>query len=105
GRVGPGWNGAERSRAGNRVFLPAELPEDELAWRKPRIVALDDLADAQRRDHVADLQRRRIRPCLVHPPALVRIDRRPQDVHEHLAGAWCLDLRFVEGEIRVLREA
>ena len=56
------------------------------AGLEPRVSALDDLADALRRHHVADLQRRRVRPSLAHATALVRIDGRPQHAHEHLAG-------------------
>ena len=47
---------AERSGAGGRVFLPAELTDHEVARAEPRIVALDYFSEVHGCDDVPDLE-------------------------------------------------
>jgi hypothetical protein len=67
-------NAAKRPGPRHRILLPAELAYHQLADLEPRVSALDHFADALGRHHVADLQRRRVRPSLAHAAALVWVN-------------------------------
>ena len=95
---------SERAAAGDGVVLPAELPDDEVARREARILALDDLPDRLPRHRLAHLGRLRVRARRAHPPAHVRVEREPLRAHEHLAGPRRRHRALDEREVRLLRE-
>ena len=91
----------QRACPRERVLLPAELPDNEVAGGKPPIARCDDLADALGRHHLSDLQRRRVRTRVVHAPSLIRIDGSPQHPHEHFSLIRFTDIHDVERKIRL----
>ena len=95
----------QRTAAGHGVLLPPELPDDEVAGREARIVALDHHAGRLRGHHLAHLHGLGVRAGLAHPPPLVRIHGRPEDADEHLAPAGFRDRRLDKGEALLGRKA
>src|SRR5262249_18447688 len=104
-RVDPGRHAPQRAAAGDRVLLPAELPDDEVAGGEASVVALDHFPEALRRDHIAELERPRVASRLAHASPLIRVDRDVVHMHEDLTAAWSGNVRFVECEVRLLRKA
>ena len=96
---------AEGAATSDGVVLPAELSDDEVAWRKARVAALRHLSHRLPGHRLADLRRLRVRPRLAHPPAHVRIEREPLRAHEHFARAGLRDLGFDQRKAGLLRES
>ena len=87
------------------MLLPAELTDDEIARRISAVGALDHLAHDLTGHDLADRRRFRVRACLAHPPAHVRIEREPLRADEHLALPRLGNGRLEEREVGFLRKA
>src|ERR1700751_1461572 len=71
--------------AGERVALHPEHAIHLVAEGEIRVTRVDDAPDAARTHHLADLDRRYVRPTRVHPRPHRRIDRKVLDPHKKLA--------------------
>ena len=96
---------AKRAAAGDRVVLPAQLPDHNVSRREAGVSALDHLTDHLTRHRLADLGRLRVRARFAHARAHVWVEREPLRADEHLTRSGLRDLRLDEREVRLLRES
>ncbi len=81
GRIEPSQGGA----VGERPLAPAELVQDPLTFRVPRVARDGDTPDRTAGHRLAERERRDVRAHVVHPRAHVRVDREVRVPDEHLS--------------------
>src|ERR1700742_3423030 len=87
------------------MALPSARSEDDLPRSKIRIMGDYNLAHRLPGHWMAEAAGGRVRGTLAHPPALIRIDRKPKRASQNFALPGLRDGVLLQNKIRQLRHS